>query len=76
MASWAPHDADDALLAVNYITGVATPPKTTHFHYQVARLFLSLSPPGSGLTSPEVTTHATTPPTPPLLTSFAPETQA
>ena len=48
MASWAPHDADDALLAVNYITGVATPPKTTHFHYQVARLFLSLSPTRSG----------------------------
>ena len=44
MPSWAPRDADDALFAVNYITGITTPPKPLIFHYQVARLFLSLSP--------------------------------
>ena len=59
MASRAPHDADDALFAVNYITGITTPLKPLIFHYQVAHLFVFRSPPpSSGFTSPKLaTTH-------------------
>ena len=32
----------EPLLALNYITGITTPPKTTHFHYQVATAFFAL----------------------------------
>ena len=39
-----PRDADDALFAVNYITGITTPLKQLIFHYQMACLFFSLSP--------------------------------
>ena len=42
--SQAPRDADDALFAVNYTTGITTPLKPLIFHYQVADLFFSLSP--------------------------------
>ena len=68
MASCAPRDADDALFGVNCITGI-----TTHlFHYQVARLFFSLSLTRLWVHLSEIGHLATTPPTPPLLTSFAP----
>ena len=44
MPSWAPRDADDALFAVNYITGITTPIKPLIFSLPSGPLFSSLSP--------------------------------
>ena len=71
-----PHDADDALFAVNYITGIATPLRPLVSHYQVAHLFFALSPTRLWAHLSEIGHLATTPPTPPLLTSFAPRTSS
>ena len=54
MASWALRDANDAQLAINYITCITTPKKTTHSHYLRATSFFRSPPPGSGSASPNV----------------------
>ena len=60
-----PRDADDALFAVDYITGITTPLKTLICHYRVAASFCRSPPPGSGFTSPELaTTQLPHPPRP------------